>query len=139
MSHIHYKKYDDIALYARNLRKNPTPSEKRLWEVLRRKSLSGFKFLRQHPVFYRIDKDWVEYYIADFYCSKLKLIIEVDGNIHDLQKEKDCEKDAKLRCKGIRVIRLKNESLTDMNSTIDFLSRIITERKTEIDGDNHSL
>ena len=139
MSHIHYKKYDDIILYAKNLRKNPTPSEKRLWEVLRRKSLSGFKFLRQHPVFYRIDKDWVEYYIADFYCSKLKLIIEVDGNIHDHQKEKDCEKDAKLRSKGIRVIRLKNESLTDMDSAIDFLSRIITERKTEVDSDQYRL
>ena len=139
MSHIHYKKYDDIILYAKNLRKNPTPSEKRLWEVLRRKSLSGFKFLRQHPVFYRIDKDWVEYFIADFYCSKLKLIIEVDGNIHDHQKEKDCEKDAKLRCKGIRVIRLKNESLTDMNSTIDLISRIITERKTEVDSDQYRL
>ena len=139
MSLIHYEKYDDITLYARNLRKNPTPSEKRLWEVLRRKSLSGFKFLRQHPVFYRIEKDWVEYFIADFYCAKLNLIIEVDGSIHDLKKEKDSEKDAKLLSKGIRVIRIKNESLTDMDSAIDFLSRIITERKTEVDSDQYRL
>ncbi len=139
MSLLHYKKYDDIALYARNLRKNPTRSEKRLWEVLRRKSLSGFKFLRQHPVFYRIDKDWVEYFIADFYCAKLKLIIEADGNIHDLHKERDHERDAKLLSKGIRVIRIKNEALADNNSTIDLITQIILLRKTEIDGDIHCL
>ena len=139
MSLIHYKKYDDISLYARNLRKNPTPSEKRLWEVLRRKSLSGFKFLRQHPVFYRIDKDWTEYFIADFYCAKLRLIIEADGNIHDLRKEKDYDRDAKLLSKGMRVIRIKNEALTDNNSTIDLITQIILQRKTEIDGDKNCL
>ena len=139
MSLIHYKKYVDIALYARNLRKNPTPSKKRLWEVLRRKSPSGFKFLRQHPVFYRIDKDWVEYFIADFYCAKLKLIIEADGNIHVLRKEKDYDRDAKLLSKGIRVIRIKNESLSDINSTINLITQIILQRKTEIDSDIHCL
>ena len=136
MSLIHYKKYDDIALYARNLRKNPTPSEKRLWEVLRRKSRSGFKFLRQHPVFYRIDKDWVEYFIADFYCAKLKLIIEADGNIHDLRKEKDYDRDAKLLSKGIKVIRIKNEDTTDTHSIKDLITLIIAQRKTEICNDN---
>jgi len=139
MSLIHYKKYDDIALYARNLRKNPTPSEKRLWEVLRRKSRSGFKFLRQHPVFYRIDKDWIEYYIADFYCAKLQLIIEADGKIHDDKKERDHDRDAKLLSKGIKVIRIQNEALADMNLTINLISRIIMDRKTEIEGDKHSL
>ena len=139
MSLIHYKKYDDIALYARNLRKNPTLSEKRLWKVLRRKSLSGFKFLRQHPVFYRIDKDWVEYFIADFYCAQLKLIIEADGNIHELKKEKDNERDEKLLSKGIKVLRIKNEALEDINSTTDLITHIILERKTEIAGENHLL
>jgi leucyl-tRNA synthetase len=132
MSLVHYKKYEDIALFARNLRKNLTPSEKILWEVLRRKNLFGFKFLRQHPVFYRIDKKRVEFYIADFYCSKLKLIIEVDGIIHEYQKEYDSERDAKLLSKDIQVIRIKNEALVDIKSTTNLIKSIIIQRITQI-------
>jgi very-short-patch-repair endonuclease len=82
MYRIHYKSFRNITLLARNLRKNQTSSEEFLWKILRRNNLSGYKFLRQHPVYYRIDKGWVEFFIADFYCAKLQLIIEVDGPIH---------------------------------------------------------
>ena len=138
MSLIHYKKYNDIALFSRNLRKNPTSSEKVLWEVLRRKSLFGFKFLRQHPVFYRIDKDWVEFYVADFYCSKLKLIIEVDGIIHEYQKEHDSERDSILISKGIQVIRIRNEELEDIGSVIDSIKSIVRNRIVQITENKHS-
>lgn len=70
---------------------------------------------------------------------KLKLIIEVDGKIHDLQQDKDRERDAKLLSKGIKVIRIKNDALADMNSRTDLIASIITHRKTEIEGSNHSL
>lgn len=60
----------DLAL---RLRKNPTEAEKTMWEILRKFRKSGFPFRRQHPI---------EFYIADFYCHKLKLVIEVDGEIH---------------------------------------------------------
>jgi leucyl-tRNA synthetase len=87
VSRIHYKNYRGITQIGRNLRKNCTPEEILLWNFLRRRSILGFKFLRQHPIYYRIDKEWVEFYIADFYCAELQLIIiELDGPIHDHQK-----------------------------------------------------
>ncbi|MCE5347365.1 MAG: DUF559 domain-containing protein [Bacteroidales bacterium] len=115
---------------ARRLRKDSTPSEELLWEVLRGKKLEGYKFLRQHPVFYRIDKEGVEFYIADFYCSKLKLIIELDGPIHEYRKEEDKERDAKLKSKGFFVKRIKNEELTDVNYVISTVREIIKFCKT---------
>ena len=59
---------------ARELRKCPTKGEKSLWEQIRKKRVAGCKFLRQYPI---------GRYIADFYCSEKRLVIEVDGEIHD--------------------------------------------------------
>ena len=132
MPRSHYKSYRGITLLARNLRKNQTLSEKSLWEVLRRKNLSGFRFLRQHPIFYSIKDKWVEFYIADFYCSELKLIIELDGKIHEYRKDYDSERDLKLLNKGIYVVRIKNEELDDMDSVLLFLNRKINERISQI-------
>jgi very-short-patch-repair endonuclease len=124
MSLIRYKRFDNVILLARHLRKNTTPSEDKLWRVLRKKS-TGYKFLRQHPVFYRINNSHTEFFIADFYCSKLKLIIEVDGLIHETGREYDSERDAKLLRKGIKVIRIKNKELDNINLVIKKLNEII--------------
>jgi very-short-patch-repair endonuclease len=132
MPRRHYKSYDGITLLARNLRKNPTSSENLLWKVLRRRNLSGYKFLRQHPIFYRINNKWVEFFIADFYCSELKLIIELDGKIHEYRKEYDSDRDSKLLNKGISVVRIKNEELEDMNSVILLLNKIISDRISQM-------
>ena len=131
MPRYHYRSCRDITLLARNLRKNQTASEKLLWEVLRRKSFSGYKFLRQHPVFYRIDNEWIEFFIADFYCAKLKLDLELDGEIHEYHSDYDSERDAKLDNKGIQVVRIKNEELEDICMVISKLTKII---KTRIDS-----
>ena len=96
MARLNYKSYPFILHLARNLRNNQTSHEILVWNILRRKKLSRHKFLRQHPIFYSIRNDWVDFYIADFYCAKLKLIIEVDGKIHESQKEYDLERDSKL-------------------------------------------
>jgi len=125
MSRIHYKEFEGISLLARDLRNIQTPSEKKLWEVLRRKSLFGYKFLRQHPVFYRIDKNWVDFYIADFYCARLMLIIELDGSSHHGKEEYDQERDEKLLSKGMAVFRFKNEELNDINNIIVEIRKII--------------
>jgi leucyl-tRNA synthetase len=125
MSHIHYKEFKGISLLARDLRNNQTPSEKLLWEVLRRKSLFGYKFLRQHPIFYRIDKNWVDFYIADFYCAKLMLIIEIDGVSHEGREDYDSERDERLMSKGLKVVRIKNEELVDINNVIGPIKDII--------------
>ena len=122
MPRYHYKSYKGITLLARNLRKN----------------LSGYKFLRQHPIFYKVNNKWVEFFIADFYCSELKLIIELDGNIHEDRKEYDSERDLKLLKKGIYVVRIKNEELDNMNSVINILDETISLHLSQIKNKQNS-
>jgi very-short-patch-repair endonuclease len=132
MARYHYENYKGITLLARNLRKNQTPSEKLLWKLLRRKSLLGYRFLRQHPLFYRIDKEWIEFFIADFYCSQLKLVIEVDGKINKDRMDYDSERDLKLINKGICVVRVKNEELPDDETALKVIDRIIINHLRQI-------
>jgi very-short-patch-repair endonuclease len=66
-------------LQARKLRKTQTPSERRLWQVLRNRKLLNFKFHRQYIV---------AGFILDFYCPVLKLGIEIDGKIHRLKENR---------------------------------------------------
>jgi leucyl-tRNA synthetase len=135
MSRIHYKELKGISLLARDLRNNQTPSEKLLWEILRRKSLFGYKFLRQHPIFYRIDKNWIDFYIADFYSARLMLIIELDGVSHEGREDYDSDRDERLMSKGLRVVRIKNEELEDINFVISKLIGIIRNRTSELKDD----
>ena len=86
--------------YARELRKNPTHAEELLWERLRNKKL-GIKFRRQHPLLN---------YIVDFYCHKLKLVIEIDGGYHLArdQREYDGYRAKDLSDLGITILRFTN-------------------------------
>ena len=95
---------------ARLLRKNMTTSEKVLWDFLKKKPY-GFKFRRQHAI---------GMYVVDFYCHSLKLVIEVDGSIHDLEENKFNDKcrEKSLEEEGIRVIRFKNQEVMKHLSTV---------------------
>jgi very-short-patch-repair endonuclease len=87
---------------ATELRNNSTPAEIEMWDFLK-SNFPQYKFLRQKPL---------ENFIVDFYCAKLKLIIEVDGEIHNKQKERDAERDNIFYIKyGIRTLRFKNEQI----------------------------
>jgi len=101
---------------ARELRKSMTEAEVMLWEKLRNKKLKGLKFRRQHPI---------AGYIADFYCHEIKLIIELDGGIHDLPdyKEHDEGRTFKLEASVIMVIRFKNDEV--LYNIEEVLNRII--------------
>lgn len=103
---LFYGASPEIHKRAKELRKQMTPAEKVLWNFLKNKSLEGFKFRRQHP----IDK-----YIVDFYCHQKKLVIEVDGSIHDQldQKEYDSGRTSVLEEFGLKVIRFRNEEVLD--------------------------
>jgi len=83
--------------YARDMRKDPTEEEKILWGQLRKMRNEGYIFRRQHPI---------DLFIADFYCHKLKLVIEVDGEIHDQteNQEYDDGRSGELDRYGITVI-----------------------------------
>jgi len=101
---------------ARNLRKNTTEAEAILWNEIRNKKIKGYKFRRQHPL---------SNYIADFYCHEARLVIEVDGEIHEYSKEYDECRSSMLNEYGITIIRFSNnEIFNDLNSVI---SRIYLE------------
>lgn len=86
---------------ARDLRNRMTDAEFILWQYLKNKQL-GVKFRRQHPI---------ALYIIDFYCHQLKLVIEVDGSIHEVEEVKkfDLERQVHLEELGLTVIRFTND------------------------------
>ena len=85
----------EIENAAKRLRKNMTPAEVKLWSALKGKKLDGLKFRRQHPV---------GNFILDFYCPVYKLVMEVDGEIHNYQKDRDRARTSKLEEYGYKVI-----------------------------------
>ncbi len=87
---------------AKELRKESTPTEKMLWERLRNRQLGGFKFRRQSPMG-RV--------IADFYCAECKLIVVIDGEIHDFQITAEEQRTKEIESFGYRVIRFRNEEV----------------------------
>ena len=95
-----------------------TDSEKLLWKQLRNRQLSGYKFLRQHPVVYNADYKGLNYFIADFYCDEKKLVIELDGAIHESNNEYDTFRDSELENLGINVLRIKNEELKNIKKVL---------------------
>ncbi len=102
---------------AKEMRRNPTEPEKRLWRYLSNSQLEGFKFRRQ---------DVIWYYIADFACPSAKLIVEVDADTHD--EAKDRLRDDKLAEFGFRVLRVTNtDVLHNMEGVLVHISLALRE------------
>ncbi|MFN8286166.1 MAG: DUF559 domain-containing protein [Chitinophagales bacterium] len=97
----------------RELRRNETKSEAILWSHLRSKQFSGLKFRRQHAIAYQNIQGRRNYFIADFYCAEKRIIIELDGEIHDFQKEYDSNRDMILKQLKLKTLRIKNEALEE--------------------------
>ncbi len=108
-----------IKRHARELRKNMTESERLLWRELKGRKLSGYKFLRQHPILYQGNLKRYNYFIADFYCNAKKVVIELDGPIHIDSKDYDQFRDSELKKLGIQVIRIRNEELVNMKKVLN--------------------
>ena len=100
---------------AKRLRENMTPQELALWNRLSSNKLSGLRFKPQHP----IDK-----FIADFYCHKLKLVVEIDGNYHQEEEQKlhDQYREELMKNLGLKVVRFTNEEIE--NQIDDVIERI---------------
>lgn len=94
MSYIKYN--PKLKERARKLRKNSTPSEIKLWKSLRAGNMRGYTFNRQKPI---------DEFIVDFYCRKLKLVIEIDGDSHDEKKVYDKRRQNRLELLELYVIR----------------------------------
>jgi very-short-patch-repair endonuclease len=101
------------------LRKNMTLSEILLWKKLKDRKIFNTKFRKQHPI---------GMFIVDFYCHEYKLVIEVDGEVHNNKEsnEYDSNKTAELNRFGLKVIRFTNdEVIYNINSVITTIQRAI--------------
>jgi len=117
---------EELQNRARQMRNNPTEPEKRLWRRLSNGQLHGFKFRRQQVV------GW---HIADFVCSTVKLIVEVDGDTHEAAK--DQVRDAALADRGYSTVHVTNP---DVMNNMDGVLQAIAEalRQSEIPHPNPS-
>ena len=98
---------------ARLLRENMTYHEKLLWKKLKLKQVCGVRFRRQHPI---------DFFIADFYCHEARLVVEIDGDIHDYRKDYDDGRSAEMERYYIKVIRFTN---SEVENNIDSVVRAI--------------
>ena len=96
-------------LAARRLRREMTPAESRLWCCLRANRLDGLHFRRQQVI---------DGFIADFYCHSGGLIIELDGRIHDIQKDYDASRDHILRARSLYILRFTNSQVLSQCPTV---------------------
>jgi leucyl-tRNA synthetase len=112
---------------ARELRHNMTGAENLLWANLRNRRFLNLKFLRQHPIVYQMFKNKPLYFIADFYCAEKKLVIEVDGRIHDFQVEDDLRRDEILSSLKLNILRVKNEEVEDIPKVLGKIKKFINE------------
>ena len=95
---------DGTKKFAKKLRHNSTPAEDLFWKMASNRKTLTLKIRRQHPI---------GKYIADFYCHELKLVIEIDGSIHDLEhiKQKDLIRDQFMKDEGLHILRFSNEDV----------------------------
>ena len=104
---------------AKEMRKNFTDAELKLWKRLRNRLTDGEKFRRQQPI---------GKYIVDFVCQERKLVVEVDGGQHGEQIAYDNERTAWLESEGYRVLRFwNNEVLEDVEIVLDVIVRALGE------------
>jgi very-short-patch-repair endonuclease len=88
-----------------------------MWELLRDRRFLGLKFRRQHQI---------GEYVVDFYCDEHKLVVELDGPVHDApeQSKKDGTRDTYLRSLGLTVVRFRNEAfLSEPEDVLDEIGR----------------
>ena len=104
---------------ARQFRKEPTKSEKLLWHELRGRKVNQIKFRRQQPI---------GSFVVDFYAPSIRLVIEVDGSIHDQQIEADHARQEILELLGLKVLRLSAHQVeNDISACLEKISSVIKE------------
>ena len=109
---LYYGASIEIFMRAEVLRHHLTEAEKLLWTRLKYNQISGFKFRRQHPI---------NKFIVDFYCHKAKLVIELDGEVHEQKEvaERDEGREYILKGFGLEVLRFTNkEILIDLENVL---------------------
>jgi len=104
---------------AKELRREMTPAEKLLWQEVRANKL-GVRFRRQQVI---------QGFIVDFYCHQVGLVVEVDGDVHDLQKDEDERREKVLTEMGLRVIRFGNDEVgRDLSAVVGKVRESVKKR-----------
>ncbi|MBU0579601.1 MAG: endonuclease domain-containing protein [Candidatus Margulisbacteria bacterium] len=113
---------------AKDLRKFSTECEEMLWQELRDKKLLGYIFRRQHPI---------SEFIADFYCHKLNLVIEIDGSVHNVQEQKEYDqaRTKEMNRLGINIIRIKNNEIKDNLPNVIEKIKLFTQSLPSLKGE----
>lgn len=107
--------------FAKKLRREMTRAERHFWNYVRRRRFPGYRFRRQQVL---------DGFILDFYCSKLKVGIEIDGPIHDTQKDYDRYRKSILQKRGIRILRFRNEEvLRDVGAVINKIFYLVNNNE----------
>lgn len=114
-----YKHNPELTVFARHLRKNMTPEERRLW----------YDFLRTYPVRFLRQKV-IDQYIADFYCSKAQLVIELDGSQHYEPEgmKKVSIRTTHMESHGLTVMHIPNTEINrNFEGVCEYIDRVVTE------------
>lgn len=114
----------DLKLIARQNRQTPTRAEEKMWYVVLANKKLGYKFLRQKPL---------GNFVVDFYCSKLKLVIEIDGDDHAEKIEYDKKRTIALNKYELKVVRYYNlDVLKNIQGVYDNMVEQIRLREREL-------
>jgi very-short-patch-repair endonuclease len=123
---MYYGASPSIFEKAKKLRNEMTEAEIKLWEFLSNNKVMGLRFKAQHPIYM---------FIVDFYCHSLRLVIEVDGSIHNLPEktEYDENRTYELNRFNLKVIRFPNEQIiNDFTNIKKEIINICNQRKAEL-------
>ena len=112
----------DLKDRARDMRNNSTKGEIKFWCELLRHKKSGYQFYRQKPI---------HHFIVDFYCAKLKLVIEIDGTSHEDKQEYDMHREEILKQLGLKILHYNDLMVLNNFQLIedDFKKQIIIREK----------
>ena len=81
--------------------------------------------MRQYPIIHEERDGELFFYIADFYCSEIKLVLELDGKVHEYQKEYDFNRDFVMTRMGLKVLRIKNDELRNIEAALNKIRAMI--------------
>jgi very-short-patch-repair endonuclease len=116
----------EVRAAARELRKHPTPAEEVLWRYLRRRQQEGLRFRRQYPV---------GRFVLDFCCPAIRLVVEIDGEVHAGREERDSARTAELEAQGYSLIRFRNEEVMgDVSSVLERIRIAAAGRRSGASG-----
>jgi very-short-patch-repair endonuclease len=103
----------------KELRNQATPAERKLWHMLSRRQIAGYKFSRQMPV---------GPYFVDFLCREAMLVVELDGWLHDMQQDYDQRRDNFLADQGYAIVRFTNaDVLGNLDSIVQMIESALAE------------